>query len=128
MEKDTVTLNEKQGEVHPRRKDKTPNGTWVAFGVRSVVAWGHLKRSSHDKLWRALLLSSLRPAVGWLHGEVDALDFRPAQESDCCDCWLLRDACFDGHRWRLACGTSLPVAVDVAEDVMSAREAREERV
>ena len=32
--KDTVTLNEKQGEVHPRRKDKTPNapmgGVWRA--------------------------------------------------------------------------------------------------
>ena len=33
VEKDTVTLNEKQGEVHPRRKDKTPNavgGVWRA--------------------------------------------------------------------------------------------------
>ena len=38
VEKDTVTLNEKQDEVLPRRKDKTPNDTWVAFGVRSVVA------------------------------------------------------------------------------------------
>ena len=85
--KDTVTLNEKQDEVLPRRKDKTPNDTWVAFGVRSVVAWRHLKTSSHDKLWRAMLLSSLstsRPRrMGWLQGEFDAHDFRPAQESDC---------------------------------------------
>ena len=39
----------KQGEVHPRRKDKTPNAPWVAFGVRSVATWRHLKTSSHDK-------------------------------------------------------------------------------
>ena len=35
-----------------------------------------LMTSSHDSLWRAML-------IGWLHGEVDALDFRPAKESDC---------------------------------------------
>ena len=33
-----MTLNEEQGEVLTRRKDTTPNDTWVAFGVRSVVA------------------------------------------------------------------------------------------
>ena len=49
VEKDTVTLNEEKGEVHPRSKDKTPNDTWVVFGVRSVAAWRHLKTSSHDK-------------------------------------------------------------------------------
>ena len=39
VEKDTVTLNEEQGDVLPRRKDTTPNDTlWVAFGVRSVFA------------------------------------------------------------------------------------------
>ena len=38
-EKDTVTLNEEKGDAHPQRKDMTPNATWVAFGVRSVVAW-----------------------------------------------------------------------------------------
>ena len=41
VKKDTVTLNEKQGEVHPRRKDKTPNAPWVAFGVRSVITSGN---------------------------------------------------------------------------------------
>ena len=91
MEKEKVTLNEKQCEVRLKWKDKTPNAPWAAFGVRSVAAWRHLKTSSHDELWRAMLLSSLsasRPRrFGWLHGEVDALDFRPAQESDCCDCW-----------------------------------------
>ena len=46
VENDTLTLNEKQGEVHPRRKDKTPNAPWVAYGVRSVAAWRHLKTSS----------------------------------------------------------------------------------
>ena len=89
-ENDTVTLNEEKSEVPPRRKDMTPNAPWAAFGVRSVVA-----RPPEDvfprQVWRAMLLSSLstsRPQrFGWLHGEVDALDFRPAQESDCCDCW-----------------------------------------
>ena len=38
-ENDTVTLNQEKGEVHPQRKDMTPNVTGVAFGVRSVVAW-----------------------------------------------------------------------------------------
>ena len=39
---------------------------------------------------------------------------------------LPRNACVDGHRWRLACGTSLPVAIDVAKDAMLAGEARDE--
>ena len=33
-----MKLNEKVGEVLPWKKDTTPNDTWVAFGVRSVVA------------------------------------------------------------------------------------------
>ena len=74
-----------------------------------------------------MLLSSLstsRPRrVGWLHGEVDAIDFRPAKESDCCGSHVKRVL---KDRRRLACGTSLPVAIDVAEDVMSAREALDE--
>ena len=32
-------MNEEKGEVHPQRKDTTPNVTGVASGVRSVVAW-----------------------------------------------------------------------------------------
>ena len=90
-----------------------------------------LMTSSHDELWRAMLLSSLstsRPRrIGWLHGEVDALDFRPAERVGLLRLLgLPREACFDGHSRRLACGASLPVAFDVVEDVMSAREARDE--
>ena len=44
-----MTLNEEKSEVHPERKDMTPNAPWAAFGVRSVAAWRHLKTSSHDK-------------------------------------------------------------------------------
>ena len=33
-----VTLNEEKGEVHPGRKDKTPNGVWsVVAKVVSIV-------------------------------------------------------------------------------------------
>ena len=122
-ENDTVTLNEKQGEVHPRRKDKTPNATWVAFGVRSV-RHGAPEDVFPRQVWRAMLLSSLstsRPRrIGWLHGEVDALDFWPAQESDCCDCWsshVKRVLTDTGGVWR---------AERRADDVMSAREAHDE--
>ena len=67
VENDTVTLNEEQGDILPRRKDTTPNDTWVAFGVRSVVAslgdecgMVSLKTSSHDKCGEQFFLS--RPA------------------------------------------------------------------
>ena len=95
VEKDTVTLNEKQqGEVHPRMKDKTPNATWMAFGVRGVRL----------QVWRAMLLSSLstsRPRrIGWLHGEVDAIDFRPAKEADCCGSHVKRVLTDTGGVWR----------------------------
>ena len=119
----TVTLNEEKSEVPPRRKDMTPNAPWAAFGVRSVVA-----RPPEDvfsrQVWRAMLLSSLstsRPRrFGWLHCEVDALDFRPAEESDCCDCWsshVKRVLTDTGGVWR---------AERRADDVMSAREAHDE--
>ena len=63
-----MTLNVEKGEVHPRRKDKMQNDTWVAFGVRSVVAWRH-EDVFPRQVWRAMLLSSLstsRPRrIGW---------------------------------------------------------------
>ena len=48
-ETDTVTLNEEKSEVHPGMKDKTPNDTWVAFGVRSVVAWEKTMTLNEEK-------------------------------------------------------------------------------
>ena len=74
VEKDTVTLNEEKGEVHPRRMDTTPNAPWAAFGVRSVAAWRHLKTSSHDKCGEQYSPFLSRPAGGRLHGEVNAFD------------------------------------------------------
>ena len=112
VEKDTVTLNEEQGEVHPRRKDKTPNAPWVASGVRSVVA-----RLPEDvfprQVWRAMLLffSLDQPtAEYWPHGEVAAPESGRRKSQIAAS--LPREACFDGYRWRLACGASLPVAID----------------
>ena len=58
----TVTLNVEKGEVHPRRKDKLQNDTWVAFGVRSVVASRHLKTSSHDMCGEQCCSHPSRPA------------------------------------------------------------------
>ena len=86
VENDTVTLNEEKGGF--RTVQGGAEGTEkrvLAYDMMSLMT------SSHDELWRAMLLSSLwtsRPRrIGWLHGEVDALDFWLAKKSDCCDCW-----------------------------------------
>ena len=83
---DTVTPNEEKGELRPVQGGA--EGTEERVLVYDMMS---LMTSSHDELWRAMLLSSFstsRPRrIGWLHGEVDALDFPPAKESDCCDCW-----------------------------------------
>ena len=86
VEKDTVTLNEKQGEVHPRREDKTPNDTLrVEFDVRSVVT--------------RVTTSTWSFTINEEKGEV--------------------------LPWRKDT-TSTAVRTDVAKDVMSAGEARED--
>ena len=93
-----MTLNEKQGEVHPRRKDKTPNAPWVTFGVRSVAAWRHLKTFSLDKCGEQCSSFLPRPADRGGLAEVAAHEsgLRKSQIA----ALLPREACFDGHRWR----------------------------
>ena len=115
VEKDTVTLNEEHGEILSLRKDTTSNAPWAAFGVRSVAAWRHLKTSSHDNCgeqYSPFLPSTSRPRRIGFNGEVAALEsgLRKSRIA----ALLPREACFDGHRWRLACGASLPVAIDVS--------------
>ena len=86
-----------------RRKDKTPNATWVAFGVRSV-RHGSPEDVFPRQVWRAMLLSSLSTSgprrIGWLHGEIDAIDFRLAKESDCCGSHVKRVLTDSGGVWR----------------------------
>ena len=104
MEKDTVTLNEKKGEVHPRRKDKTPNATLGGVWRAERRCLTTLEDVFPRQVWRAMLLSSLSTSrlrrIGWLHGEVDAIDFRPAKESDCCGSHVKRVLTDTGGVWR----------------------------
>ena len=54
--------------------------------VCGMVSLMTSSRDKHDKLWRAMLIlfSLHQPTADfWLHGEVVALDSRPAKESDC---------------------------------------------
>ena len=97
----SFSINEEKDEVHPRRKDKTPNAPWAAFGMRSVAAWRHLKTSSHDKCgeqFSPFPPSTSRPRRIGYNGEVAALEsgLRKSRIA----ALLPREACFNGHRWR----------------------------
>ena len=87
MPVDGVALQETAGYTVPTRagRSRRHRGACLGDGVRHGVPDDVFPRQAVES--NTLLFPLDQPtAEVWLHGEVDALDFRHAKESDCCDC------------------------------------------
>ena len=122
---DGVALQEKAGYTALTRagRSRIHRGACLGDGVQHGVPDDVFPRQALES--NALLFSLKPTAEDWLHGEVVALDSRPAKESDCSGSHARRVLTNSVTLNEAQGRRRPPLRIDVVKDKMSADEARE---